>query len=315
MRDLLTIGETMAAFASYEKMPLRYAHNFGMRIAGAESNTAMGLAKLGFESSWVSKVGDDEFGAFIVNQIRSEGVDTSSVVKDKEHSTGVMFKETTAGETRVYYYRENSAASHMTKDDISEDLIKQFRMVHMSGITPILSPECMELTNEVFRIAKENNIKISFDPNIRKKLWKDRCFVEEIRSFVLQANIILIGLDEAEVLFQTKDHEAIFDILFQQGCAEYVGLKDGANGSWVADKETYIKVEPHACKCIDPIGAGDAYNSGFIAAVLKGSSLKAIGKMASVSGALATETTGDIEGYPSKEHMDHVLNHTDEIYR
>lgn len=305
----------MAAFTAYEKMPLRYAHNFGMRIAGAESNTAMGLAKLGFQSSWISKVGEDEFGAFIVNQIRSEGVDTSGVVKDNIHSTGVMFKETTASETRVYYYRENSAASHMSKEDITEEMIKGFRMVHMSGITPVLSESCAQLTEEVFRISKKYNVKISFDPNIRKKLWKDKCFTEEIKRFTLSANIILIGLDEADVLFGTKDYQEILRILFEQGCAEYVGLKDGANGSWVADKERYVKVEPYPCNCVEPIGAGDAYNSGFIAAVLKGCSLEDIGRMASVSGALATETTGDIEGYPSKDAMDHILNCTSEIFR
>ncbi len=305
----------MAAFTAYEKMPLRYAHNFGMRIAGAESNTAMGLAKLGFKSSWISKVGEDEFGAFIVNQIRSEGVDTSEVIRDKEHSTGVMFKETTASETRVYYYREDSAASHMSKVDVSEDIIKQFRMVHMSGITPVLSEVCMELTEEVFQLAKKNHVKISFDPNIRKKLWKDQCFQAQIKNFTLKANIILIGLDEANILFGTKEPKEILRILFEEGSAEYVGLKDGANGSWVADQNRTIKAEPYKCNCIEPIGAGDAYNSGFIAGVLKGCSLEDIGKMASISGALATETTGDIEGYPSQDTMEHILNHTDEIYR
>ncbi len=315
IRDVLTIGETMAAFTSHEKMPLRYAHNFGMRIAGAESNTAIGLAKLGFRTSWVSKIGEDEFGAYILNQIRSEGVDVSEVIKDKEHSTGVMFKQTTGGETKVFYYRDNSAASYMMKDDISCELIQQYKMVHLSGITPILSESCLELTEKIFEIARREKLKISFDPNIRKKLWKGNSYEEIIKKFVLQADIILLGIDEANVLFHTRDTQTILDELFANGKAEYVGLKDGANGSWIANRNQCVHVKPYECCCIDPIGAGDAYNSGFLAGVLKKYNLETIGTMASISGALATETVGDIEGYPTEEQMNIILSGTNEVAR
>ena len=112
MPQLITIGETMAAFTPDSVGALRYVQNFGIRTAGAESNVAVGLAKLGLEAAWVSRLGTDEFGCFIRNQLRAEGVDCSRVIYDPDHRTGIMFKETSVGETKVFYYRENSAASH-----------------------------------------------------------------------------------------------------------------------------------------------------------------------------------------------------------
>ena len=113
MPQLITIGETMAAFTPDSVGALRYVQNFGIRTAGAESNVAVGLAKLGLEAAWVSRLGTDEFGCFIRNQLRAEGVDCSRVIYDPDHRTGIMFKETGVGETKVFYYRENSAASHL----------------------------------------------------------------------------------------------------------------------------------------------------------------------------------------------------------
>ena len=113
MPKLITIGETMAAFTPDAPGPLRYVTGFGIRTAGAESNVAVGLAKLGVEAAWLSRLGKDEFGVFIRNQLRAEGVDCSRVIFDPDHRTGIMFKETGVGETKVFYYRENSAASHL----------------------------------------------------------------------------------------------------------------------------------------------------------------------------------------------------------
>ena len=139
MPQLITIGETMAAFTPDSVGALRYVQNFGIRTAGAESNVAVGLAKLGLEAAWVSRLGTDEFGCFIRNQLRAEGVDCSRVIYDPDHRTGIMFKETGVGETKVFYYRENSAASHLCPEDVTPALLDGVKVLHMSGITPVLS--------------------------------------------------------------------------------------------------------------------------------------------------------------------------------
>lgn len=201
MPQLITIGETMAAFTPDSVGALRYVQNFGIRTAGAESNVAVGLAKLGLEAAWVSRLGTDEFGCFIRNQLRAEGVDCSRVIYDPDHRTGIMFKETGVGETKVFYYRENSAASHLCSEDVTPALLDGVKVLHMSGITPVLSESCLAMTKAAFALAKEKGVAISFDPNIRRKLWRGQDYAPLIRELTLQSEIVLLGLDEADALF------------------------------------------------------------------------------------------------------------------
>lgn len=307
MPKLITIGETMAAFTPDSQGPLRYVTGFGVRTAGAESNVAVGLAKLGVEAAWLSRLGKDEFGVFIRNQLRSEGVDCSNVIFDPQHRTGIMFKETGVGETKVFYYRENSAASYLCPEDLSRELFQGVEVLHLSGITPVLSDSCREMTLEAVKLAKQAGVMVSFDPNIRRKLWGDRDYVPLIRSITLDSQIVLMGLDEAETLFGTREVEQILKILFGEGCAKYAAIKDGGNGAWVSDGTTCQKIPPYPCKPIEPIGAGDGFNAGFLAGILQGKDVVTAGKMGGICGALATQTPGDVEGYPDIEQMQTAL--------
>ena len=294
---------------------LRYVQNFGIRTAGAESNVAVGLAKLGLEAAWVSRLGTDEFGCFIRNQLRAEGVDCSRVIYDPDHRTGIMFKETGVGETKVFYYRENSAASHLCPEDVTPALLDGVKVLHMSGITPVLSESCLAMTKAAFALAKEKGVAISFDPNIRRKLWRGQDYAPLIRELTLQSEIVLLGLDEADALFGLRDPDAIFDLLFRDGCAQYVAIKDGGNGAWVADKTTREKLPPYPCKPIEPIGAGDGFNAGFLAGILQGRDVVTAGRMGAICGALATQTPGDVEGYPDAAQMEAALTGAAITYR
>lgn len=315
MPEVITVGETMAALTPASAGPLRYAKNFEMRIAGAESNLAIGICKLGHTAGWVSRLGEDEFGHFICNTIRAEGVDTSRVLFDRKHRSGVMFKQIQgAGETSVSYYRENSAASHMTAA-LDEEYLAGAKILHLTGITPVLSESCREMVSSVLTLAGKYDRMASFDPNIRKKLWQERDYVPVLREMILKSQIILAGLDEVEILLGTGDRSKVFDILFSEGCARYVVIKDGANGAYCADSEEQLFVPPHPCHCVDPIGAGDAFNAGFLCGILEGRSLSECGIMGAVAGARATETFGDIEGYPSREQLDEIIFGGKGVYR
>lgn len=315
MSECLTLGETMAAFTPGRMGPLRYVQDYGIRVAGAESNTAVGLAKLGISAAWVSRLGNDEFGKYIRNQLRAEGVDCSGVKFDPEHRTGVMFKQTSSGETSVFYYRENSAASHMTPEDLDEALFSDCRILHLSGITPVLSESCRRMVEAAVRLAKKHGVKLSFDPNIRKKLWKDTDYTPLLRELTLASNIVLMGLDEAETLFGTRDVEALRSQLLTDGCIEVLALKDGSNGAWMADKNQLLHLDAYPCRCIDPIGAGDGFNAGVLAGLLQGRTLAEAGRMGAVCGALATEVPGDVEGYPDSDRLNAILGGAQTIYR
>lgn len=181
--DLITFGETMILFNPDNRGPLRYVHTFHKSIAGAESNVAIALARLGHSVGWFSKLGDDEFGRYIMSIIRGEGVDVSRVKKDSNNSTGLIFKERFAHvNPNVYYYRKNSAASTLNVDDLDDKYIQRARILHITGITPALSKSAKEATLKAIDIAKEKGVAISFDPNIRLKLWD----IDEARSVLLE---------------------------------------------------------------------------------------------------------------------------------
>ncbi|MCC8190798.1 MAG: sugar kinase [Planctomycetes bacterium] len=313
--ELATLGETMVALVPATTGPLRYVQQFLTRIAGAESNLAIGMAKLGHPATWISRLGKDEFGQLVLNGIRAEGVDVSNVTIDPEHRTGLMVKEMSAGETSVYYYRENSAASHLGPDDLDREMFTGCKIVHLTGITPVLSDSCRAAVLKALDLAEAVGARISFDPNVRQKLWRGRDMAPLLRDIALRADILLLGLDEAETLFGTAVPEDIFDLLISDGIATAVAIKNGAEGSWVADPGCRRHVEPIACTCIEPIGAGDAFNAGFLSGLLEGADIEVCGRMGNIAGGLATQVPGDVEGYPSREKIQAMLTSAREVYR
>ncbi|MHB8129089.1 MAG: sugar kinase [Mobilitalea sp.] len=316
MPDIVTIGETMAVFTPKSNGPLRYIHEYTTHIAGAESNTAIGVQKLGHTARWISRLGNDELGQYILNFIRAEGVDTSGVVLDDEHRTGLMVKEfSLTNDTKVYYYRENSAASHLEEADISEELIKNTKILHFTGITPILSESCNAMIQKSIKIAQNYGVKISFDPNIRLKLWANQDHSPLINDIILNSNIIMLGIDEAEHLFHTRLVDKIFDLLFQSEKLEYAAIKDGSNGAYVATRTEKQFIPPFPCNCIDPIGAGDAFNAGFLSGILENKPLKICGEFAGIAGALSTQTHGDVESFPNRSDLLFYLENKPVIYR
>jgi 2-dehydro-3-deoxygluconokinase len=315
LNEIVTFGESMAVFTPLSKEPLRYVKDFRMRLGGAESNFAIGICKLGHSAGWFGRLSNDEFGRFILNSIRAEGVDTSRVIFDDTYRSGIMFKELNLDDdTKIYYYRENSAASHMCPDDLDKDYIAGAQLLHLTGITPVLSESCHETVLEAVKIAKSSNRLVSFDPNIRHKLWNDINYLNTITEILCQADIVSCGLDEAELLFKTRDINRVFETIFGKG-ARFAAVKNGADGAWVGTKDKICEVAPTRWKRVDSVGAGDAFDAGFIAGILEGLPIETCGKMGNIMGGLATQTTGDTEALPTREEMYGYLNNTQTFLR
>lgn len=314
MPELVTFGESMGAIAPRERGPLRCCGDLKLRLAGAESNTAIGLCRLGHTAGWVGALGDDAVGDFVLAAMRAEGVDTSAVKTDPHHRTGLLLKELSAGETSVYYYRENSAASHFSAADIPFDYLKNAKILHLSGITPVLSESCRGAVEAMISFARENGIAVSFDPNIRRKLWGKTDFAPMLRSMLFASQIALLGTEEAAQILGTADPAEIAKLLRSEG-VQRIAVKNGAEGAWCADGETFVHIPPEKCSPIDPVGAGDGFNAGFLCGVLEGKDIETCGRMGAVGGAMATESTGDFEGYPTRRQMDVRMGGGTRIYR
>ncbi len=300
MAELITIGETMAVIAPSQEGRLSDVSSFVLRIAGAESNTAIGVSRLGHTAAWISAVGEDELGSFVLDSVSREGVDTSLVKRDALHRTGLMIKEIVEGKTTVYYYRENSAASHLSVSDIDTGSLSDAKILHITGITPVLSKSCREAVLELMRWASENGKLISFDPNIRRKIWGEVDYIPLLREMLAFSDIALLGLSEAKELYETDDISRIASILLDEGVGCVV-IKDGANGAYLISEGEFAFIPPYPCTPVDSVGAGDGFNAGFLSGLLDGKGLVESARMGALVGAMATETVGDVNGYPTKE--------------
>lgn len=305
----------MAAFAPSERGSLRYARTYSACIAGSESNVAAGAAKLGVAAGWIGRVGADEFGQLILQRLRADGVDCSQVKKTPQRSTGVMFKQRTSDETCVFYYRKNSAACALGPDDLAEPYFSDVRIFHFSGITPMLSDSCRKAVDRGIALTRRSGGLVSFDPNIRRKLWNTPEYDALLRCYMFKADIVEMGMDEALALTGESEPPKIAQQLFEQNTSAVLALKQGARGAWVADVHANFAIEPYACSCIEPIGAGDAFNAGFLAGIIAGSPLRECGRMGAIAGALATESLSDTDGQPDSEKMRQALSGTATVFR
>lgn len=316
MPEVVTLGETMAVFDGITTGPLRYISTYERHSGGAETNVAVGVVRLGHSAGWISRLGDDEFGKFILNFFRGEGVDVSQVKMDPYNPTGIFFRQQNeVGESKNFYYRKGSAASFLSVEDLDEAYIKQAKYLHVTGITPALSPSCCETVEKAMEIARKNGVRVSFDPNLRLKLWsKDEAKKTLLRLMVL-ADIVLPGIDECQILFDTTNDEEIFKIISSFG-ADTVVIKLGPEGA-VGFKGGEKVVAPGfpVKRVVDPFGAGDAFAAGFLAGQLKNWSFKESLTLANAVGALAVTVKGNVEAMPTLEEAQRFIQGKQDVNR
>ncbi|MBU3112192.1 sugar kinase [Clostridium lacusfryxellense] len=314
--DVITFGESMVLFGPDSSGPLRYVQNFNKSIAGAESNVAIALAKLGHQVGWFSKLGDDEFGRYIQTTIRGEGVDVSRVISDPSKNTGILFKERFMhSNPNVYYYRKGSAASTLMPEELDEEYIKNTKILHITGITPALSESCRKTLFRAIEIAKSNNVLVSFDPNIRLKLWSQEEAIPVLLEIAKQSDIIFPGIDEGEMLLGLTNPEDIAQGFMDMGC-NIVAVKLGKEGCYVTDSVNKLYVNSYRLENPqDTVGAGDGFAAGFLSGMLSKLDLKGCAEYANGVGAMAVLVKGDMEGYPSIEQLMAFIGKTKTIER
>ncbi|MCA1922188.1 sugar kinase [Buttiauxella noackiae] len=302
--DVITIGEAMAMFVSSQSGDLAAAEQFVKRVAGAELNVATGLARLGLKVGWVSRVGNDSFGRYVLQQLAKENIDSRGVTTDERFATGFQLKSKADNGTDpiVEYFRKGSAASHLSVADFNEEYFCSARHLHLSGVAAALSASSLELLIHASRVMKEKGKTISFDPNLRPVLWKSEAeMVKQLNKLAFQADWVLPGLSEGAILTGHKTPEAIADFYLDRGVKTVV-LKTGADGAWfktaTGEKGAVnaVKVE----NVVDTVGAGDGFAVGVISALLEGKSLPQAVSRGNKIGSLAIQVIGDSEGLPTR---------------
>lgn len=312
MLDVVTMGESMIQFTPKQMGLLRHARAFDRYVGGAESNVAIGLVRLGHRAGWVSRVGNDEFGACVRATLRGEGVDTSQVIADEEAPTGVYFKEQRrADHTRVHYYRDGSAASRLSASDLSREYIGQADYLHLTGITPALSASCREATWAALRIAEEEGVAVSFDPNVRRKLWSEEEARATLRSMIPEVHTVLTGRGEATLLTGREEPEAAARALRDHGASEVV-VRRGEAGALAVSEDGVERGDALEVEAVDVVGAGDAFTAGYLSGRLRDWAVAPALRLGNVAGGLATTVRGDSEGIPTWEEVQAHLDETGE---
>src|SRR5699024_1545448 len=197
---VVTLGETMALMHSPGVGSLAHVTTVEVGIGGAESNAAIGLRRLGIETAWISRVGDDELGRRVVREIRAEGVDVLAGV-DPQRPTGLMIKShPVANSTTVRYYRTGSAASVLSPADLPSGLIENAEMLHLSGITPVLSDTARAAVRAALDRARSAGVTVSFDVNFRAGLATREQAAPILAEIAAQADIVFGGPEELALL-------------------------------------------------------------------------------------------------------------------
>jgi dehydrogluconokinase len=305
--DVATFGEAMMLLVSDGPGPIEDARFFHKRTAGAETNVAIGLSRLGLKVGWASRLGSDSMGRYLLAEMRREGIDCSRVVCDPARRTGFQFKGrvTDGSDPPVEYHRKGSAASHMAPCDIDEEWLRSARHLHATGVFPAISASSLEAACRTVEVMRAAGRTISFDPNLRPTLWATPELMRHWLNFLAaQADWVLPGLEEGRFLTGEQTPEAIAAYYRARG-ARLVAVKLGAEGAYFQceSDQGYVPGFP-VSEVVDTVGAGDGFAVGVISALLEGRGATAAVRRGAWIGARAVQVLGDTEGLPTRAELE-----------
>jgi 2-dehydro-3-deoxygluconokinase len=314
----VTIGEGLAVLVA-RPGPLEDSESFERTAGGAEANVATVLAQLGIDAGWISRVGDDGFGRYLVQHLIERGVDVSAVMTDPLRATGLYVKERggggaagdlAVGDSRMLYYRSGSAASAFSPADLVTPMavrwLDESVLAHVTGITPALSHSATQLTDSLVSKPRRGR-QVSFDLNYRPALWIGRAAeaTETLGRVTRGSDIVFMGADEALEVFGTDD-PAQLRALFPQ--PEHLIVKDDAHTVTGFHREERIEVPALRLAVVEKIGAGDAFAGGFLAGLLHGLGHQERIRLGHLCAAAALTGHGDIAHLPPLHRLEELLD-------
>lgn len=293
--DIISFGEPLFELSQLPNQTgqISYLSGFG----GDMSNFAISAARQGANVAIFAHIGADVFGDQFMNLWSSEHVNTDWVVRQPKAPTGVYFISHDDRGHHFTFYRKGSAASLVQPADVPVDAIARTKLLHVSAITLAISPESSDAVFEAIGIARDKNKLISFDTNLRLKLWplpRARAVIHETVRFV---DFCMPSLDEAQLLTGLERADDIADFYLKAG-AKNVILKMGADGAMIANAQTRLVAKGHKVATVDATGAGDCFSGAFLSQVVKGETLENALLYANCAAALTTTGYGAVAPIP-----------------
>ena len=319
MRKFLTFGETMGQYNANFTGVYGAEGSYMLDCAGAESNVAVGLRRLcgpAIEAVWVSRLGDDEAGQFVLDELKGRISVKANIFAGER--TGISYlNHHTNGVHHKTYYRKDSAASRLSFSDV-EPHLADADVLHVTGITPALSSVCHDTVMESLDYARMSCIPVSFDVNYREQLWSPSDAAKVFERIAAYANFFKVGHDEAETIWGWGWSAEDYASYFQQTNGGVVVVTRGMEGAVASDGVNLLAHDGYKVDIVDPVGAGDAFVAGLLGGIMERVNLKAFlaldgaGRapilthalqVANVCGALTCTRHGDTAAMPSMEEV------------
>ncbi len=271
--DVTAIGEVMLRYSVPVGHRLERAQELAIHPGGAEANMLGALSSMGRNTAWISGLPANPLGRIITNHLHLSNVNTEGIVWFEEGRVGTYYLEfaTPPRATQVYYDRADSCAARLEADQINWDFVLDTRLLHQTGITPALSPNCLALTREALERAKDAGVATSFDVNYRGKLWSPAEAARVIKPMIQGIDLLFCGQGDAELLFNCQGTgEEILQQMVELSNAKTVIVSISDRGVLAWHNDRIHHAPGMAVEIVDRLGAGDAMAGGIIHGWLAG---------------------------------------------
>src|SRR5437773_2676595 len=300
--DIVALGEAMIEFNQTNADARAYVQGFG----GDTSNALIAAARQGAKGAYVTKLGDDTFGRMLLQLWHDENVDTEGVAIDAAAPTGIYFVSHGTQGHMFSYLRAGSAASCIRPSDVPAALVERARILHVSGISQAISASATDTVFHAINVARAARVKVSYDPNLRLKLWP----IDRARAIICATipltDYFLPSLDDVRLVCGEEDPIAILDWCHQRG-ARTVVLKMGKEGSWVSKGEARTRIMAYPVEAVDATGAGDCFDGSLLARLAAGDEVVTAARWASAAAALTTTGYGAVAPLPTTDPVAQFL--------
>lgn len=312
--NVITLGELLVEFLHRGiDEPLDQVGDFvGPFPAGAPAIFADTVTKLGYSCGFIGVVGGDDFGELITKKLKDDGVDISRIRTASGYTTGTSFvtyfKD---GSRKFIFHLRHAAAGQLSPGDVDPAYVSEADFLHVMGSTLSISDSSREACYRAVESASKSGVKVSFDPNLRTELMEPRTVGEICRPILENCDLLLPNAEEARLLTGDRKPEESARRFLDMGIGT-IAIKLGKRGSMLVTDEGRINISPFLVREVDPTGAGDSYDAGFICALLDGKSPEEAARFANAVGALSVTERGGMGGIPTKEEVEGFMLLTEE---
>lgn len=308
--EIIAIGEPMLEFNATEEGSLAEVTRFQTGWGGDTSNFSIAASRSGGRVGYVTRLGEDDFGRSFLDLWTREGIDTSCIQRDGRAFTGIYFISRKGPEHFFTYYRKGSAASRMSPETLPVDYIRQARVLHVSGISQAISSSACDAVFAAVDAAKAAGVKVSYDPNLRLKLWPIQRARAIIERTIALSDLVFPSMDDATALTGLRDPESIARTYLEMG-PEVVVVKLGSEGALAACRTdtgpSLTTIPAYQVDSVDMAGAGDTFDGAFVVEYLRGRTAEECARYASAAAALTTTGYGCVTPVPTREEIERLM--------